>query len=179
MILSREIRKRIMAGETPHIGGEGVAPILAGHVWRLSKYVTVTVTRVDHKKGKWSARYTVVDRRDLRASADRYLRGVTPGDPGGEEPTDADAIKRAAEESAYTTRSDRAIDPLPVVPADYQAELSKRARPASDVLRERRRQAVAARIGRTLKSADRKGRLTIEHLEALESIIDALESEAA
>lgn len=179
MTLSREIRKRIMVGDCPHIGGEGVAPISAGHVWRISKYVAVTVTRVDHRKGKWAARYTVVDRRDLRASADRYLRRVTPGNPEGTTVTDADAIRLAAEQSAYTTRADRAVDPLPVVPADYQAELSKRARPASDLQRERRRQAVAARIGRTLKAADRKGKLTTEHLEAIESIIDALESDAA
>lgn len=179
MILSREIRHRIMAGECPHVGGKGVAPIAAGHSWRLSAYVDVEVTRIDHKRGAWSARYVVHDRRDLRKSADRYLRRVTPGNPDHEEATDADAIKCAAEESAYTTRTDRAVDPLPVVPADYQAEISKRARPSSDLMRERRRQAVAARIGRTLKAADRRGRLTAEHLDALESIIDALESEAA
>lgn len=187
--LTREIRTRIMAGECPFIGGEGIAPIKAGYVWRLSQYVEVRVDRVDHKKGKWSARYTVIDSRDLRASADKYLRRVPrPEDfetlresfdqDGYPMPIETDAASAA--ESAYTNRADLAIDPAPVVPAEYQAKLSKAAAPSNEVMRERRRKALSARIGRTLKAAHERGIESYDaRLERIEAELNALDDELA
>lgn len=117
MRLTRTQRARFFAGEAPGITGTGPCPVAEGDVVVLSTLMSFRVTRVRRQKtGGWSLNYEVLDRRDpvrnLRRTPPRMNEGgykeisesyrQTGMAP---EPT-AEAIRKAAQESAYTNFDD-------------------------------------------------------------------------
>jgi hypothetical protein len=110
--LTREQREAFFAGQAPSIGGEGKCPVGKGYVYTLSTKLTLEVTGIRTRKGGgWSLAYVVFDRRDPT----RLLRSTPPVHMEEWEryqhraPTEAE-IEEAAEESAYTSNREGAID---------------------------------------------------------------------
>lgn len=65
MRLTREQRAQVFAGNAPRIAGEGECPWKPGDVYRASPHVELTVLEIrTPKKGGWSLRYRILDRRD-------------------------------------------------------------------------------------------------------------------
>jgi hypothetical protein len=100
--LTPQQRKSLFAGNAPSISGEGPCPVAPGYVYRLSERLTLEVEVVRHPApDKWTLLYCVKDKRDPV----RKLRRVPPvhvDDADSTVPTE-DALKDAAEESAYTS----------------------------------------------------------------------------
>jgi hypothetical protein len=148
--LTREVRARLFAGETPAITGSGPCAAEAGKTYALSPCVDIRILAVRrHRRGGWVLSYEIHDRRDvprlllrapgigdsdfeaIRESFDEY------GYP--EEPT-ADVLARAARESAYTSRASMSAitDAGEAIDERTQTKYTEEAR-TIDGLREQRR----------------------------------------
>lgn len=113
----------------PTLAGEGKAPVQAGYVHRLSSRLSIEITKVSHKRGKWSAEYKLHDDREeplylvpMQSSLERTARA--PKDEHGQ------PIIGAPEEEIGYTRDPRRrrADYLCSVPPDVQSVIDMRAR---------------------------------------------------
>ncbi len=127
--LTRAQRTAIFAGGAPRIAFPGTQPpdIEAGQVIPLSTNVSLTIRGTTRgKKGEHILVYSVRDDRP------NLLRRRPPAhSPQGadEGPLDAEAIARAARESAYTTTSHGALtDAGEAVEPEYQDKLTRESR---------------------------------------------------
>ena len=171
--LTRDQRRRLLAGETPRIAGEGQAPVEPGFTFHLLADVTLTVLSIRTPKGGgWSLQYEVRDNRDhprlirrtpainaadfkaVRRSFDRY---GYPTDPT------PDVIAEAAEESAYTGAqgsavedAGEAVDPATQRRFTEQAHLTGDQRAMLHQLR-RERHALEQRLRQAREDARLKG----------------------
>lgn len=73
--LTRDQRSAIFNGGCPHIGGEGECPAQPGHVHRLSKRLSIRVTKVHTDRDGWWLRYVVQDTRHTVMSLKRTPSG--------------------------------------------------------------------------------------------------------
>lgn len=126
--LTRKQRAELRAGHAPRISGsERICPVEEGHVIHLGKDFRLEVTQIRVVKGGgWSLGYTVHDNRDPA----RLVRRTPPmhtDDP--RQDTDADAIRKAGDESAYTSSPHAAVtDAGEAVPDAWQKAQTKQAR---------------------------------------------------
>lgn len=149
LTLTHEQRAQLFAGQTPRIAGEGKCPVEPGYVYRLSKRLELEVTAVRRTKGGgWSLGYTLSDRRDparilkrtpsaqdfdrMRREQDEY---GFPLEPSPEE------IRRAAQESAYTSAPTSLSDAGEAVDQATQEAFSKQGQTIDGLREQKRREA--------------------------------------
>lgn len=106
--LTRVQQTKLAAGECPAIVGKGDCPVSKDTVIEVRAGLTLRVVAVDRPDPvTWRLRYEVMDRRDPV----RLLRRTPPVvPPRKDEHPDAEAVKRAARESAYTSSHSSAVD---------------------------------------------------------------------
>lgn len=148
-LFTREQRKQLFdhrAGGPPPITGEGVCPFEPGRSYPLSNKLTLRVLEVlRRRKGGWSLRYELIDRRDppklLKRTPraqdfDAIRRGFD--EHGFPTPLTPDAERQAAKESAYDSRPGSLSDAGEAVDDETQDRFSGGARTA-DHLRGQKR----------------------------------------
>lgn len=106
--LNRAQKAKLAAGECPGIVGKGECPVGKDTIIEVKAGLTLRVVAVDRPDPvTWRLRYEVRDRRDPV----RLLRRTPPVvPPRKDEHPDAEAVKRAARESAYTSSHRSAVD---------------------------------------------------------------------
>lgn len=162
--LTRKQRAELRAGHAPRIAGDDrICPVEEGHVIHLGKDFRLEVTQIRVVKGGgWSLGYTVHDHRDPA----RLVRRTPPmhtDDP--RQDTDADAIRKAGDESAYTSSPHAAVaDAGEAVPDHDQKRFTRE----SDQDKTRRLLDSEKRI----KARALEDRLATVRLAALESGVD-------
>lgn len=191
MKLTRVQRARLCAGECPRISGEGKPPE-RGEVYALSSRLSIRVARVRVTPSKaWRIDYEIYDRRDpvrqLRLTpAPQDFRAIRASfDPHGMPiPPTADAIKAAAEESAYTSAPSSLSSAGEVVDARTQARFSAEtqathARDRAEEYRRRQLRAQAARLREGVTWAERLGVDPDSTLREIDRALRGLELEVS
>ena len=178
--LSRAQRAKLSAGECPGITGEGPCPVSKGEVIEVKgEALTLRVVGIERTVDTWKLRYEVTDRReDIRLL--RRTPPVVP--PRGEfDEPDAEAVKRAARESSYTSSSAAAVsDAGEAVDEATQKRFTKEADDSFRVHLERERRERASRsLDQRLRAvqdlAARKGIDLTRKLTSIEKRIESAE----
>jgi hypothetical protein len=106
--LSRVQRNRIASGDPPRISGDGPCPLEAGDEVQVAPLLVLRVEQVRRKAERWTLRYMVIDRRDpvrlLRRTPPAARNSTDTDEFGVPRPPTPDAIKDAAEASAYSSQ---------------------------------------------------------------------------
>lgn len=171
-------RRAFFAGEWPVLAGDGLAPVSAGYVHRLSSRLSLTVERVHIRKGRWRLEYSVLDDRDERfylvpmmTSLERMAKAPL-GDDGLPE-------MGPPEEDLGYTRDPRRVraDEGPALRPDLQTVIEMRSRlttgqrnvGSADQRRQRER-AARERLRETLDGLDPVAQIAL--LAQIEQMID-------
>lgn len=147
----------------PVLAGEGVPPVKAGYVHKLSSRMSIEIIRVHIKRGRWRLEYKLHDDRDPKF----YLM------PGGvtletDEKGNLTDTMPPEEEIGYTQNPKRRrLDPLPTVPPDVQNVITMRAklegaqRSSSQSERNSQARSVREKLHRTLDGLSPEGQVAL------------------
>lgn len=178
MRLTPAQKEKLKAGECPGITGTGPCPVKKDDVIQVAKRLEIRVVRVDPKASGWKLHYEVWDRRDPV----RLVRRTPPVvAPARDDHPDAEAIRRAAQESAYTSSPRSAISDAgeavdEATAARYAQENRKRFKDDLEAERERRKRLpLSEQLERVVEDAQRRKADVSGDLRVIQKRIDAMQ----
>lgn len=175
-------KAKLAAGECPGITGKGECPVEKGQVIPVRADLTLRVVGVDRPDPvTWRLRYEVYDKR----AKVRLLRRIPPVvPPRKDESLDAEGVKRAARESAYTSSYASSVDEGGEAVDEqtqerFSHEARERFRADLETERERRKQLkVSEQLEQVLEDAKERGVDVSGDLRVVRKRIEAMQRKA-